>query len=250
MSELSLSQWWIIVATFVLAGLAKGVTGMGLPTVAMGLLGTLMAPVTAAALLVVPSLVTNLWQLLAGPDLRGLLRRLWPMMLGVVAGTLAGSGLLANVAPEHSGPALGVVLIVYAVFALRAPALAVPAGAEPWLSPLVGVITGVVTGATGVFVIPAVPYLQSLRLDKEALVQALGLSFTLSTLALMAGLAARGQFHAAHLGVSTLVLLPALLGLWLGQVIRRRLGPRGFRPCFLLFLLALGLELASRPWFA
>ena len=56
-----------ILLIFVAAGLVKGITGMGLPTLAMALLGSLMAPASAAALLVVPSFATNVWQLLAGP---------------------------------------------------------------------------------------------------------------------------------------------------------------------------------------
>ncbi len=74
---------------FIAAGLVKGVTGMGLPTVAMGLLGLLMPPQAAAALLVLPSLLTNLWQLLAGPALAQIVRRLWLMMTGIIIGTLA-----------------------------------------------------------------------------------------------------------------------------------------------------------------
>jgi hypothetical protein len=89
-----------IAATFLLAGMVKGVVGLGLPTVAMGLLGLVMPPVEAAALLLVPSLVTNVWQLLAGPRFGALLRRLRGMMLGVCVGTWAGAGLIAGgVAP-------------------------------------------------------------------------------------------------------------------------------------------------------
>jgi hypothetical protein len=65
-------------ASFIAAGFVKGVVGLGLPTVAMGTLSLVMAPVQAAALLIVPSMVTNVWQLAAGPGLRALLlRRLW-----------------------------------------------------------------------------------------------------------------------------------------------------------------------------
>ncbi|HBR3484667.1 TPA: sulfite exporter TauE/SafE family protein [Klebsiella pneumoniae] len=133
---------------FIAAGLVKGVTGMGLPTVAMGLLGLLMPPQAAAALLVLPSLLTNLWQLLAGPALAQIVRRLWLMMTGIIIGTLAGSSLLIGLNPR-------------------------------W---------------------------------------------------------------------SALALLPALLGMWLGQRIRSRLSPQRFRQGFLLFLLALGIELIARGW--
>ncbi|PXK05196.1 hypothetical protein DMR34_19745 [Klebsiella variicola] len=233
---------------FIAAGLVKGVTGMGLPTVAMGLLGLLMPPQAAAALLVLPSLLTNLWQLLAGPALAQIVRRLWLMMTGIIMGTLAGSSLLISLNPRCSALALGTVLIAYAGYALCGPALQVSARVEKWLSQLMGGLTGVITGATGVFVIPAVPWLQTLGFRRDELVQALGLSFTLSTLAMAAGLSLHDGWHADSLLLSGLALLPALLGMWLGQWIRSRLSPRRFRQGFLLFLLALGMELIARGW--
>ncbi|MBN9265741.1 MAG: sulfite exporter TauE/SafE family protein, partial [Hyphomicrobium sp.] len=54
-----------IAAVFVLAGLTKGVIGLGLPTISMGLLALVMPPVQAAALLALPSFVTNFWQMAA-----------------------------------------------------------------------------------------------------------------------------------------------------------------------------------------
>ncbi|KAF1044202.1 sulfite exporter TauE/SafE family protein [Xylophilus sp.] len=236
----------LVAATFALAGFVKGVSGMGLPTVAMGLLGSVMAPAAAAALLVVPSFVTNVWQLAAGPDARGLARRLAPMLAAIAAGTLFGAALLTGARAGASARALGVALVAYAGWALLSPALAVPARWERWLAPAVGFATGLVTGATGVFVIPAVPYLQALRLDKDALVQALGLSFTVSTVALAAGLALHGGLRPAQLGGSALAILPALAGMALGQRLRARIGPRWFRIGFLVLLALLGMELALR----
>ncbi len=232
--------------TFLFAGCVKGVTGMGLPTVAMGLLGLGMPPVAAAGLLVVPSLVTNLWQCATGTGTGALLRRLWPLLLASAAGAGASAALLARLDPLWTGPALGVALIVYALHALWGRPLKVPPGAERWLSPLVGAVTGIVTGATGVFVMPAVPYLQALQLGRDALVQALGWSFTVSTLALAAGLAAHGALPAPQMGWSVLATLPALAGMALGQRLRARLSPQRFRQAFLGLLLLLGLELASR----
>jgi uncharacterized membrane protein YfcA len=103
--------------------------------------------------------------------------------------------------------------------------------------------------ATGVFVMHTVPYLQALRLDRDELVQALGLSFTVSTIALAGGLLAHDAFRLDQLGLSALAIVPALAGMWLGQKLRERIGPRRFRPFFLAFLLLLGLELASRAFF-
>lgn len=239
----------LLILIFIVAGLVKGITGMGLPTVAMGLLGSLISPVAAAALLLMPSAVTNIWQMLSGGYIRQLIKRLWPMMLAIIAGTLPGVTMLASTDASWSGMALGVILIVYAVGALLSPVFTVPAKHESWLSPLIGLITGLITGITGVFVIPAVPYLQALHLEKEQLVQALGLSFTVSTLALAAGLAWHGVFRVEQLGMSLLCVIPALAGMWLGQLIRKRISQQAFRRCLLLFLLILGLQLILRPFF-
>jgi len=208
-----------------------------------------MPPAAAAAMLVIPSFVTNAWQLLAGPATSRVLRRLWPMMLGIVLGTVGGAALLVRVDPPWAGLGLGIALVLYAGYALISPALSVPSRVEPWLSPVVGLVTGGITGATGVFVMPAVPYLQALRLDRDELVQALGLSFTVSTVALAGGLLAHGAFRLDQLGLSALAIVPALGGMWLGQKVRASISPKRFRRFFLSFLLLLGLELASRAFF-
>lgn len=248
MNTLNTELICLLIATFLGAGVVKGVTGMGLPTVAMGVLGAVMSPLMAAAILIIPSFVTNVWQMLMGRDTLGLMRRLWLMMLCIVIGTVLGTRWLIVVDCVWSGRILGIALVAYAAYALLSPAISTPQRVQPWLSPIVGMVTGAVTGATGVFVIPAVPYLQSLGLQKDHLVQALGLSFTVSTIALAAGLAVHGGFELAQLGLSLLAVVPALVGMWLGSIVRRKISPTAFRRCFLLFLVVLGLELALRPF--
>lgn len=246
MIELSIPLVAATAATFFAAGIVKGVTGMGLPTVAMGVLGALISPLAAASLLIVPSFVTNLWQLLAGPGFGRLLRRLWPMMLAIAVGTTLGSSWLAGGDTRSATLALGAALLVYSGYALLARPLSVPQRLEPWLSPVIGLTTGMVTGGTGVFVIPAVPYLQALGLGKDELVQALGLSFTVSTIALAAALGARGAFQIDSLALSALAVLPALAGMRVGQAIRDRISPPLFRRGLLICLLLLGAEMILR----
>jgi uncharacterized membrane protein YfcA len=153
---------------------------------------------------------------------------------------------LAGIGGRHSGLALGVALIAYAASGLAALRLVVPRTAEPVLGPVTGALTGGITAATGVFVIPAVPYLQAIGLQKDELVQALGLSFTVSTLALAAALAGVDAFAADLIMPSLLAVIVSLAGMRLGQAVRARLRPQTFRLCFFLGLLALGAYLALR----
>ncbi|MGX5735505.1 sulfite exporter TauE/SafE family protein [Bosea thiooxidans] len=235
-----------ITATFVLAGFVKGVIGLGLPTIAVGVLGVVMAPAQAAALLAIPNVATNGWQIATGPKLASTLRRLWPMFAAICVGTWAGAGLLQQ---EKDGAAtlwLGLALMLYALVGLKAAKLRVPPAWEGWLSPVIGFATGIVTAATGVFVLPAVPYLQALGFDKDELVQALGLSFIVSTLALSLGLIGAGALDMTVAGHSLLALIPALAGMGAGQFIRNRISAGTFRLCFFAGLLALGSYLCWR----
>ena len=233
----------VIAAVFVLAGLVKGAVGLGLPTVAMGLLGLVMLPAEAAAILLLPSFVTNIWQLLAGPDVTALVRRLWPTMLAVFAATLASTGLITSSYTSIVTAGLGVVLLVYAALGLLRLRMSVPSAAEPWAGPVVGALTGIMTGATGVFVIPAVPYLGGLGFGRDDLVQALGLSFTVSTVALGIGLWANGAVPLHQLGISAFAIVPALAGMWLGGWLRGRIEAETFRRWFFTGLALLGTHI-------
>lgn len=243
-----LSSALALTAIFLSAGLVKGVTGMGLPTVAMGLLGSFMSPVTAAAILIIPSLVTNLWQLLTGPSLQRVIRRFWPMMTAIALATALSTMLLSRINPDWSRTFIGVTLIVYSMYALLGPALEISKSLERRSAAIVGFFTGAITGLTGIFVIPAVPFFQALNLSKDDLVQALGLSFTVSTLSLALGLLIQDSLKLDQLSMSMAALIPALAGMWIGQRIRTLLKPNTFRFLFLVFLLLLGIELAMRSF--
>src|SRR5262249_53700418 len=175
-------------AVFALAGFVKGVIGLGLPTIAMGLLGALMTPNRAAAILVVPALLTNVWQMWEGPALKLLLRRLWPMLVCALLGTLPAVGILTKANVHFTTALLGAVLAAYALIGLIGVHFRVSPRAEPVLGPLIGLTTGLVNGATGIFVIPGVPYVQALGLGKDELVQAMAISAFMSTVALALGL--------------------------------------------------------------
>jgi uncharacterized membrane protein YfcA len=235
-------------AVFALAGFVKGAVGLGLPTIAMGMLAIVMAPVHAAAILLLPSFVTNVWQMLAGPAFAVVVRRLWSMMAGVSIGTWAGLGLMTGATARFGTALLGVALALYAVAGLAVLRLSVPRAWEAILSPAVGAITGVISAATGVFVIPAVPYLQAIGLEKEELVQALGLSFTVSTMALAVNVGLEGGLRLFPVSETLVALALACVGMWIGQTLRLRMSPMTFRQWFFAGLLLLGGYLVARSF--
>jgi uncharacterized membrane protein YfcA len=226
-----------IAATFFAAGVTKGVSGMGLPTVSMGLLGLFMPPASAAALLILPSLLTNVLQCL-GRHFLGLSAILWPMWLGIFGGALLTPlpQLTSGAASVRVG--LGVLLIVYAAYGLLRPSVRLRLSA-PALAPIalgVGYATGALTAATGVFIVPMVMFLQMLGLEKERMVQALGLSFTVCTLALGLSLGWSTSWEAASSREGWLALASALAGMALGA----------FRITLFVMFALLGLALIAK----
>jgi uncharacterized protein len=227
-----------VAAIFLVAGAVKGLSGMGLPTVAMGLLGLAMPPAAAAALVVLPSLATNVTQCV-GPRFRALVRRLWPLWAGLVLGALASPPPLAN---GHL--LLGGVLVAYGGWGLARLPLPQPGRHERWLSPLVGLAGGVVTAMTGVFVFPLTPYLQTLRLEKDAMVQALGISFTLCTLLLASTL---GRGTPLVFGIpGALALAAALAGMAAGARLRGRIDGRRFQQVLFGVFVAVGVVMCAQ----
>ncbi|HEX9435311.1 MAG TPA: sulfite exporter TauE/SafE family protein [Burkholderiales bacterium] len=228
-----------IALAFLFAGFIKGAVGVGLPTVVMGLLSIVMPPAQAAMLMVLPALATNIWQMAAGPSLLALLRRFAWLIVAVFIGTFATIGFMTSTG-AYAQAALGLVLAAYGAYGLFARRFEVKRESERWLSPLIGLITGMLSGATGVFVIPNVPYLTSLRMNSEELVQSIGILAFVCPLALGLALALNGQYRADVAGTSFLALFPALAGMYIGMRLRRRLAAAVFMRWFFAALIALG----------
>lgn len=233
---------WVAVS-FLLAGVVKGVSGMGLPTLAMALLSLALPAESAAALMLGPALLTNIAQCF-GRHGAELLRRLWPLWLALVLATLFAP--VPGLADGAARPVLGAVLVAYGLFGLARPRLPAPGRHAGWLGALAGGLGGALSAATGVFVMPLVPYLQSLALSRAALIQALGISFTLASLALAArlgGLDAAAPPDAIGLGVA---LAAAFAGMGLGARLRRRLPAAQFQRALYAVFLLLGLLMLAR----
>lgn len=233
----------LIALVFLLAGAVKGVIGLGLPTVAIGLLALAMPPAEAATLMLLPGIVTNVAQA-TGPHWRPLLRRFWPMLLAIVPGTLAGGAVIAQGAAAL--PGLGAALLAYAAWGLATPSFRLSLRAERASAMPAGLLCGLLTGATGVSAIPAGPWLAALGLAREELVQALGLTFLTATVALGAALAWHGAAPATLAAGSALAVIPALLGQRLGAALRQHIPPLLFRRLFFAALVVLGAQLAWR----
>lgn len=235
----------IIMLVFLAAGAVKGVIGLGLPTLSLALLTVTIGMKEAMALLILPSLLTNGLQAASGGQARAILARIWPFLLAATICVFIGALALTRVDTAWLSALLGGVLVLYALLGLTRIKMTLTPRREIWAAPLLGIANGVLTGMTGTFVFPGVPYFQAIGLRRDQMVQAMGILFLVSTLAL-AGALHRNQLLPARLGlVSSLGILPALAGMWAGQKLRRRLSEEAFRRLIFAGLLLLGLYIMA-----
>jgi hypothetical protein len=237
----------LVSAIFALGGLVKGVAGFGLPTVGLGLLVLSRPLPEAMALMLLPTIASNIWQALAGGAMREALRRLRWFLVAAAAGTLLAAGTISKADAAVLTGLLGALLVVSSSLALLGPRWPVPSPrGELWLSPVMGGLSGVFAGLTGSFITPAASWLAALRLPPDVFVQGFGLGAVVATACLAAALAGQGLLP-PELGLASVaVLAPTFLGMAVGRGLRRRLPEARFRRVVQCCLLVLGAYLMTR----
>lgn len=239
-------HYLIIAAVFVAAGGVKGISGLGLPTISMALLSLVMPPAKAAMLMLLPSFTTNVAQCL-GPNWRWLVKNLWPMWSCLALFTIFSPFASIDAAGGHATLLLGLVLVAYGIWGLIKPALPNGRHHVRWVGGAIGMLSGLIAAATGVFVIPLVPYIQSLRLDKEEFIQGLGISFMVATVALAIRLGtANAGALLEHVPGCLLAFMAAFLGLWMGARLRGHMNPVQFQRALYSVFVVLGLVMLGR----
>lgn len=241
-------ELWIPVAVFVFAGLIKGAVGLGLPTISLGLMTVFIGVEKAIVLILWPTLLTNIWQACYGGHFWVLVRRLWPFLLAAMLTLGLGTFVLTRVQEGVADFVLGILMVAYAAPMLAGLKLTVPVAWETPVGIVLGAINGAFSGFTGSYSVPGVMYLQALGLNRDELVQAMGLLFLTATIALALALGSFGLLRGDGAWHSLIMVPPALLGVAIGQSVRSRLSDAGFRRAFLLAILGLGLYLLPLGW--
>lgn len=239
-------DYTFILIAYVVAAAIKGLTGIGFSTSCLPIMALRLDLTMAIPLVIVPSIVSNLAVMVQAGGFREAVRRFWPLYLSSLPGLMAGLAILVAIDAGAAKAILGLVLIAYAVWALSNASFALSAKWERALKMPVGLGTGFVNGLTGSQVMPVLPYLLSLNLDKNAFVQAINISFTLSSLVMLFGMNQLGYLSAKTFMLAIASLLPVLLTVFLAGRLQRRLSGAWHRRLVLGFLLVMGAILLVR----
>ncbi|MEM6373781.1 MAG: sulfite exporter TauE/SafE family protein [Pseudomonadota bacterium] len=243
--DLSIAHVVAIIATYLFAAISKGVTGLGFSTTCLPILALLVGLKDALPLVIIPSICSNLVVMRQAGRFGETVRRFWPMLIALLPGLFLGLWALSLISGAEAGAVLGIMLLVWCTFSAFSPNLHLAAKWERPLAPLSGFATGVINGVTGSQVLPAVPFLMMLRLDRNLFLQAINCSFTLSSLVMAFGLGRVGLFSNEDIVISSVGTCVVFFGLNIGGNIRQRLSEDLFRKAILTMLSLMGLSLIA-----
>ncbi|MEH6443492.1 MAG: sulfite exporter TauE/SafE family protein [Oceanospirillaceae bacterium] len=246
--DYSTVQVLAILATYIFAATAKGVTGLGFSTICLPFLVMAVGLKEALPLVIIPSICTNLVVMKKAGKFTEALYRFWPMLLATLPGLLLGLWALELVDGRIAGGVLGLILLLWCVFSYTQPDIQIKKPWERRLSPISGFATGIVNGLTGSQVMPSMPFLMALHLERNLFIQAINCSFTLSSIVMLFGLGRLGLFTIDGVIVSVVGTCFAFLGLSFGERIRQRLSADTFRLALLLMLSVMGIGLVFRAF--
>ena len=238
-----LVEWSTLAAVavvFLFAGFVKGIVAIGLPAISISLLSHIIGVREAVFITLAPAFLTSVAQAVAGPALVPSIKRLWPLLATGAVCVMAASHIAVNGNPRILASIVGSLIAVYAAASLLNIRLPHPGAREKFWTPAIGVIGGLLGGMSGMFAIPGVPYIQSLRLDRETMIQSIAIWFTVGALAMMISLGVRMAFTPAIMTMSGVAIVTSLTGIWFGTRARGKMSDKVFLNVFFVAFLLMG----------
>lgn len=240
------TDYVFILIAYVVAAAIKGFTGIGFSTSCLPIMALHLDLKVAIPLVIIPSIISNIAVMIQVGHFRDAIGRFWPLYASSVPGLLIGLTVLVAIDADVAKAILGSVLIAYAVWALSNKPFSLSRERERTFKIPTGFLTGLINGITGSQVMPLLPFLLSLNLQKKPFVQAINISFTLSSLIMLFGLNQLGYFSTDILMAAVIGLIPVLIMIFFTARLQHRLTGALYRRLVLGFLLIMGLVLIIR----
>jgi len=229
-----------------LAALVKGAIGFGFPTLGTPLLSLVMDVKAAVVVLIIPNIVMDGLQFARRGAPMATVRRFAVLLVFGALGTVAGTRLLVALSPRAATLVLGAFIVTFVTLNVSGVAPRVPRRWEPWLSPVAGLVAGIVGGLTNVPGTPLVIYFHALGLGKHEFVSSVAFTFVVYKIIQLGAVSYFGLLTPSRIGAALLLTVVALAGFALGLRVQDRLEQGTFNRAVLVFLAALGTWLVVR----
>ena len=225
-----------------LAGFVKGATGLGYSTCALPFLVAAIGLRSAIVIVPIPAMAANIGLLFGAGHIKETLQRFWIFYAATIPGIFYGTRLLGSIDQQSATRVLGLITVAYVIYGIIHPNFHLPEPSERRLQLPAGLLNGFLTGLTGSQIMPLLPFMVSLRLDPDRFVQAINVAVVTASLILILALFTGGLMTWPLLVLSILGVLPALLGVYIGNRMRSHIPLPRFRMVVLFMLLVMGFS--------
>lgn len=240
----------IMTAALIVGGIVKGVVAIGLPIVTIAILLNFMPPTTVLAIVVLPIVITNLWQAARAGNLMEPVRRFWAMTACFVIFLFVGARLMVELDTDVLFGVLGTCVAIFSATSLLRPrAHPLNPRIEKWAGPLAGTLGGLLGGVSTIWGPPMMMYLMMLKLDKDTWVRTIGLIWFCGAVPLAIAYWQNGILNPDNIWLSAYACIPGMIGIRIGEKLRERINQETFRKVLLVILFIIGLNLIRRAVF-
>jgi uncharacterized membrane protein YfcA len=231
-----------------LGGFVKGAVGFAQPLIMISGMGILISPDLVVAGIVIPIVIANFLQVARaglGPA-RAALQEHWRYVLVVCVMILISAQFVRHIPADVMFIVLGVPVVGLCFVQL--------VGWRPHLTPawrrpfewIAGTLSGILGGLAGTWGPPTVLYLLALNTPREKQMAVQGVIYGLGSVMLLVGHLQSGILNAQTWGFSAVLVIPSLIGMWLGFRLGDRFDQEKFRRITLLVLICAGANLIRR----
>ena len=239
-SNFSLLILVYIFIVYVLCGVIKGSIGFGMPTVSISLLSFVIDIKIIIALILIPTLIVNMYQLSKGGNFKKILNETKYFLIFSTIFIFPGAYLLKILDSSLIIFFIALILISNSVLCLLRINIKLPYHEKISTQILVGSVNGVIIGMTSIYTMPLVFLLQSLNYNKNTTIQFLGIAFFLYPLGQLISFANFDLLSKEIIINSIIILIPIFIGLLIGQKIRQKISEALFQKFFYIMLLFMG----------
>ncbi|MDF1608818.1 sulfite exporter TauE/SafE family protein [Hoeflea sp. YIM 152468] len=244
--QISFTDGWglaAIAVAMILGGILKGATGAGIPIIAIPVIAAVYDVKIAVAVMVVPNLISNCWQIYrfrGNPTDKGFC---WQLAAFGAIGAGIGTVVLAELPSSFLSLCMAAIVIAYILLRIAKPSVHLSMASAKKIVAAISTLGGILQGAVGISAPAVVTFLSAMKLARPAFIFTVSIFF-----ASMAAVQIPVQIYYGLLttDIATLGLLafvPLFAALPVGDWIGRRMSPRVFDALILTFLAILAIRL-------
>ena len=229
-----------VVLIFLAGGMVKGLIGVGLPTVTLTLLSFVFDIKDSISIILIPIILTNLYQMLDGNSLKEIIGEVKFFLIGSFLFIFPGFYFLTILKSDTILAILALLLIINSFMSLMKYEIKLKNYKSKVIQLGIGSLTGITTGVTSIYTMPFIFLIQSLNYSKNKVIQLMGLSFFIFACMQLILFSSHGMIDFDKLSISLLACLPILAGVYFGTALRKKISETLFKTLFNIMLVAMG----------